>query len=435
MKIKIFFTLLCILIIPSFVLGKSFDNHTPPDLMRDFNILRNKLKTSPRDVPTLNSLGIIYAKAGKVHEAIKIWEYALRIDSSYIHLYNNLGSALKQIGNKDKARLIFKTGLAISSSYWIYYNLGLLEKEDGNYPAAVENFKLCLKHKPGFKPALKKLNQMGYYTPLPRFDRSTTPLTFGSYKPPIVMGNIGLEPLYPTGVKPAPAKRKSIASKWKKKQVAFVGKPLSLASCTALIASFKAKPKDKYIALTFDDGPHHTYTAKLLDIMKQENVKATFFVVGARAETYPQLISRMSAEGHDIGNHSWKHKSLAKLSNQNALASLKKTNEIITGYTSKPCLFVRPPFGHTNKRIKKLIHSQGWHQVMWDSDSRDWELKSPAKVLYKVMNSVTPGSIILFHDIHPNAQQILPTLIKAFKANGYRFVTMTEMLKIANSTS
>ncbi len=419
--------------------ANNFENNAPPDLMRDFNILRAKLNSNPRDIPTINSLGIIYAKSGKLEDAIKIWKYGLSIDSSYIHLYNNLGSAYKQMGRKDDARLVFRAGLAISSSYWIYYNLGLLEKEEGNYGQAYANFMECLKKKPGFQPAISKLSEMGYHVQIPTIDKTEKLMSFGSYKPPVESGNIGLHPLIPNTYGSQNTYQKSqtpsVAKKFRKKSFEYPIQPLTVASCSQIIASFNAKPNEKFVAVTFDDGPHHTFTNRLLDIMKAENIKGTFFVVGSRAETYPDIITRMAIEGHDVGNHSWQHKSLTKLSDKLAMATLQRTADLISGITSKPCKFVRPPFGHTNTRIENLIHRQGWHQVMWDSDSRDWEIKDPSKVLYKVMRSVTPGSIILFHDIHPGVLTVLPTLIKAFKANGYKFVTMTEMAKLAEPSS
>lgn len=411
----------------------SFENNTPPDVLRDFNILKAKLKHEPRNVSTLNSLGILYAKANNLEEAIKIWQYALNINPRYIHLYNNLGSAYKQLGLRGNAELIFKAGLAITPSYWIYYNLGLLEKEDGRYAEAVESFRNCLKHYPNFEPALKKLEEMGYQRPLPRMVSNTRMISLGNYKPPVMLGNIDLQPLYPKGYNTQKKDFKKNKKKWHKQKIPYPEPPLTLASCTEIIANFKAPEADKYVALTFDDGPHLTRTPEILDILKKEKIHATFFVIGNRAKTYPDIVTREANEGNEVGNHTWAHKSLTKQSRVNALRDLKKTSELISALTHKPCNFVRPPYGHTNKSVKNLLHSQGWYQVMWDSDSRDWEDKNPQHILWRVMNSIKPGCIILFHDIHPGAAKALPTIIKAYKANGYKFVTMSEMLKRANS--
>ncbi len=417
--------------------AQGFSTASPPDLMKDFETLRQRIKNNPRDIAALNSLGIIYAQAGKFDDATKLWRYAIDIDPNYIHLYNNLGSALKQMGRKEEARLIFRTGLTRSSSYWIYYNLGLLEKEEHNITAAATCFKHCLQQQPGFAPALRQLADLGYQVQLPP-TTAMRPLSLGSYKPPVTAGNIDFYPMYPGGSNGQQAGKTyssggNYAAKPSRQNLtAFT--PLSPADCDKIIKDFAASPADRFIALTFDDGPHHSNTHEILDILKREGAKSTFFVLGSRAETYPDIIARMAAEGHDIGNHTWEHRGLAKSSKEEALTSLRRTNELISGITGKPCLLVRPPFGQTNQKVKGLIHGQGWHEIMWDSDSRDWENKNPDHILYRVMRSVSPGSIVLFHDIHPGAAQMLPTLIKAFKANGYRFITISDLIAIKNAS-
>lgn len=417
--------------------AQGFDTATPPDLMKDFEALRQMIKKNPRDIAALNSLGIIYAQAGKLEDATRLWRYAIDIDPNYIHLYNNLGSALKQMGRKEEARLIFRTGLTRSSSYWIYYNLGLLEKEEHNITAAATCFKHCLQQQPGFEPALRQLADLGYQVQPPP-TKAMRPLSLGSYKPPVETGNIDFHPMYPEGSNSQQAGRtyssgdNYAAKPSRQKLAAFT--PLTPADCDKIIKDFAAPPADRFIALTFDDGPHHSNTHAILDILKYEGAKATFFVLGNRAETYPDIIARMAAEGHDVGNHTWEHRGLGKSSREEALTSLRRTNELISGITGKPCLLVRPPYGQTNQNVKKLIHSQGWHEIMWDSDSRDWENKNPDRILYRVMRSVSPGSIVLFHDIHPGAASMLPTLIKAFKNNGYRFITISELIAISNAS-
>ncbi len=419
----------------------SFNDATPPDLMRDFELLRQRVKQNPRDVAALNSLGIIYARAGKLEDAARLWRYALEIDPTYVHLYNNLGSAYKQAGRKEEARIVFKTGLTRSSSYWIHYNLGLLEKDEGNVIAAANSFKMCIEKNPSFQPALKQLQELGYQTGQASAGRSSHPLSLGSYKPPVETGNIDFYPLLPSGGEENPRKRtptvtsdNNYVAKAPRKQVSLPVKALTAEDCSEIVKSYNAEPGDKYLALTFDDGPHHTNTREILDILRREGAKATFFVVGSRAETYPDIITRMSAEGHDVGNHTWEHRSLTRSSKSEALASLQRTSDLISGLTAKPCVIVRPPFGQTSQKAKEMLHSQGWHEILWDSDSRDWENKNPERILYRVMKSAGPGSIVLFHDIHPGAAVMLPTMIRAYKAHGYRFITISQLIAMSSSS-
>ncbi|MGM0598652.1 MAG: polysaccharide deacetylase family protein [Candidatus Rifleibacteriota bacterium] len=417
--------------------GRSFSENSPPDAQKDFNILSEKIKKNPRDVASINSLGILYARMKQLQEAVKLWRYALQINPRYLHLYNNLGSAYKQMGRRAQARIVFKSGLSISESHWIYYNLGLLEQEDGNVVAAANCFKNSLRLQPDFVPAERRLMELGYNLGPSR--KKSKLLSLGSYKHPVSMnGNIGFQRMLPNGGRKygkTGEKYKALYGNGARNNLREPFKPLGLASCTEIIKSFKAEKGEKYIALTFDDGPHQENTAEILKVLNKNKVKATFFVVGTRAQLYPEVLARISQAGHALGNHSWYHKSLAKQTKSRSLDSLQKTNDLISGITGKPCYLVRPPYGHTNEKVKKLIHEQGWHEVMWDCDSRDWENKDPDHILFRIMKSIAPGSIVLLHDIHPGAAGMLQTLITAFKKENYRFITIPELIKIKSGTS
>lgn len=400
------------------------DQSSPDNILKDFSALRKKVKKNPRDVVSLNSLGIIYARTGKLNEAIKLWNYAVGIDPKYVHLYNNLGSALKQQKKYDQARLIFKTGLIYSQSYWIYYNLGLLEREDGNLGAAIEAFRNCLTINPEFRPAKMQLENLGYCID-------------AGLVPPEQLAKIGLkQPVNFSNLFSTHNKFSfSFGGKKQNKSVPQNVKKLSLNECIEIINSIEAQPNEKYVVLTFDDGPHSTNTYELLKVLKEEGAKATFFVVGNRAETYPDIVAQIAAEGHEVGNHSWNHKSLVKSSLDEGEASIHKTNEIICGITGKPCSIVRPPYGASNKNIRAMFAQQGWHEIMWDVDTRDWDNKDPDVITWRIMKTFTPGSIILMHDIHPYAYTAMPKVIKAFKACGYSFLTVSEMIKLNNKKS
>lgn len=439
-KKNIFILLFTIIIlnlsITSLYAGRNtFDQNTPPDIKKDFDILRDKIKRNPRDVASINSLGIIYANAGQLDDAIKLWQYGLGINPDYIHLYNNLGSALKQKGRREEAKMIFKAGLMHERSHLIYYNLGVLEKEDKELAKAAEHFKQSLEICPDFQPARQNLELLGYFPQMSAKNTHIPTMTLGSFKPPVEIGNIELTPIYPSGIQ-QDDKKETIKPEKAKKEKTIVKqfKPLSYDECCKIIRSLNAPEHKKYMALTFDDGPHHTLTPEILNILKSEGAKGTFFVVGNRAETYPDLIKRISSEGHDVGNHTWNHISLAKNSTEVDVKSLNRTNDVITGITGKRCNLVRPPYGATSVRVKAMLQDNGWHQVLWDSDSRDWQNKNPDVILYRVMKSLEPGGIILFHDIHPGAAKMLPTLIRALKSEGYRLVTISELISLKHST-
>ena len=183
---------------------------------------------------------------------------------------------------------------------------------------------------------------------------------------------------------------------------------------------------DKVIALTFDDGPSQ-YTNKILDILKKYDACGTFFVIGNHVQFYSDELRRMLKEGSEIGNHSFDHKLLTRLSEDEFKEEINKTNESIkkvTGFT--PTLF-RPTYGGYNNRLKGYTDLKF---VLWDIDSRDWKVKSKERILNNILPYVKPGKIVLMHDNHVYSVNALEDLIKNLKNSGYKFVTVSELLEI-----
>ena len=441
--------------------GPTADPSVPPDLRREFDLLSEQYQRNPLDAPVINALGILYARNGQLPQAIRMWEQGLKIDAGYVHFYNNLGSALKSQRRLREAREVYLQGLRVSPSYWIHFNLGLLEKETGRWSEAARCFQDCLRLQPGFEPAERKLAEMGLQ-PSYSLNRPI-PAPF-PVKPPVIAGTTigGIRgdvpgvivdqaqpipgvPDDPTAMpgeeevraweggkeprRPRPDPQRSATPR----PPAPPPSPVDIASCIESLRRVTNESAPRVVALTFDDGPHSSYTRQLLDYFRGQNVTATFFVLGSRAELYPDLVSRMAQEGHEIGNHTWNHKSLANQNSAKGLAELNRTNDLLATLTGRSTRLVRPPFGHTNARVEKLIHGQGWHQVMWDADSRDWAGGSSDAMLRRVLRSFSPGGIVLFHDIHPGAMRVLQILVPALKACGYRFVTISELIGILNT--
>lgn len=180
----------------------------------------------------------------------------------------------------------------------------------------------------------------------------------------------------------------------------------------------------KLIALTFDDGPNKKETPRLLDILKKEQVKSTFFVLGKNAKAYPEIIKRASAEGHEIENHSWDHPYLTKLSLNDAGKQIADTDTIITELTKRTPLFLRPPYGAFDTGIKELTS----HIILlWSIDPQDWKIHDSASVEKYIKEHIKPGDIILLHDIHTTSVDAAALLIPALKKEGYTFVTVEEL--------
>lgn len=184
--------------------------------------------------------------------------------------------------------------------------------------------------------------------------------------------------------------------------------------------------EDKVVALTFDDGPSK-YTKDILDILKKYDACGTFFLIGNKVSFYGEVLREMLSEGNEIGNHSYDHKYLTRLSEEEVKDEINKTQDEIkrvTGYT--PTLF-RPTYGGYNNTLKSYIDLTF---VLWDADSRDWSVKSTEGIMYNVFKDVKSGSIILFHDNHEYSVNALPSVIKELKKQGYKFVTVSELLEL-----
>lgn len=181
----------------------------------------------------------------------------------------------------------------------------------------------------------------------------------------------------------------------------------------------------KKIALTFDDGPHPEYTPKLLDGLKERNVKCTFFLLGENAEMYPDVVKRISEEGHLIGNHTYTHVQLTTLSNEMAKKELDMTDEVIYEITGKNVEYVRPPFGDWNKESTMM---DSYIVVLWNIDSRDWVLKNRECIVRNTLPSVKDQSVILMHDSYQTSVDAALDIIDSLQKEGYEFVTVDELV-------
>lgn len=180
------------------------------------------------------------------------------------------------------------------------------------------------------------------------------------------------------------------------------------------------------IALTFDDGPG-PYTAHLLDILKAADARATFFVLGERVARSPELVARMVAEGHEVGNHSWNHPVFPLLSESRIRQQVSATDQAIFDATGGySVLSFRPPYGSFSPRVAAIVP---YAPTMWDIDTRDWESRNTAAIT-RLARRARPGSIILLHDINPHSIRAIPAIIEALRAKGFVFATVHELAQV-----
>jgi peptidoglycan/xylan/chitin deacetylase (PgdA/CDA1 family) len=193
----------------------------------------------------------------------------------------------------------------------------------------------------------------------------------------------------------------------------------------------EASTNKKEIAISFDDGPAPHFTPNILQTLKSENVKATFFCIGKHIPGNEQILNQAVDEGHIVGNHSYTHHFWFDMfSAKQMLGDLEMTdNEMkrVTGLTPK--LF-RPPYGVTNPNLKKAIINGGYTPVGWSVRSMDTVIKDEKKLLNKVTASLKPGAVFLFHDTSAATVKILPAFIKEVKNRGYHIVPLDKLLAL-----
>lgn len=194
----------------------------------------------------------------------------------------------------------------------------------------------------------------------------------------------------------------------------------------------KPNNKDKIIALTFDDGPWPKYTEQVLNILKANNVKGTFFVIGNNMKNMPEVGKRIVTDGHTIANHTWNHW-YHRLSPSVAAKEINDTEEIIYKVTGVRTNLFRPPGGVLGNGPAAYASSKKYSVIMWSADSNDYKRPAPSRLLGNVMRFSKPGGIVLMHDgggVRDSTVKALPEMIKKFKQQGYRFVTIPEMLEL-----
>jgi len=192
-----------------------------------------------------------------------------------------------------------------------------------------------------------------------------------------------------------------------------------------------------YIAITFDDGPHHANTPKLLDMLRERNIKATWFVVGEMVREHPELVRRILAEGHEIGNHTMTHPlNITRLSHEKLeeeVGGTAKLLEDIAGYHSR--LF-RPPGGNTNPEIKQWLYDKyGYSTILWSVDPNDWKRPGVSVVAHRLIAGAHNGAILLCHDIHAPTIAAMPETLDTLLAKGYHFVTVSQLINMETSAA
>ncbi len=211
---------------------------------------------------------------------------------------------------------------------------------------------------------------------------------------------------------------------------------LPLSAEKPIRAYYHVSTTEKAIALTFDDGPHPRFTDSILEILEKEKIPATFFVIGSNVEAYPDVMQRVIAAGHEIGNHTYRHPIVKTVTDEEMAWEIDKTDEILRsiGYSGNG-LF-RPPQGKFSDSLPALLEKTNKTAILWNIDTRDWAHTPSEEIVSTIEKNVCGGDIILFHDYVSGESTTIPAikkLIPMLKERGYQFVTVSELLSLRDS--
>jgi peptidoglycan/xylan/chitin deacetylase (PgdA/CDA1 family) len=200
-------------------------------------------------------------------------------------------------------------------------------------------------------------------------------------------------------------------------------------STRAQAEGLKTRPAKTSVALTFDDGPDPRHTQAILDILARYKIHATFFIVGKNAKEHPELVKAIEAAGHSIGNHSYQHPSLARLSSERVTKEIEKTDDVLFAITGEHPKCLRPPYGASSDRVVAIAKKEGLKTVRWDVASLDYTGLPPAQVVHLVLSKTHGGQIILMHDLGRGGDRsvkALPAIIEGFQKRNIGFETICE---------
>ncbi|MGG4401175.1 polysaccharide deacetylase family protein [Paenibacillus amylolyticus] len=193
--------------------------------------------------------------------------------------------------------------------------------------------------------------------------------------------------------------------------------------------------REKVVAFTFDDGPHPVYTPQVLEIFRRAGGQATFFMIGQEMENHPEIAAEVHREGHEIANHTYTHPNLTELTLEEAGEELQRAENLVQKVTGQPARCFRPPYFGVNDDILSLAAERGYRTIgAVNGDAKDWDNPGVEHILEHTRSVVKPGSVLIFHDGYGERSQTVEAvgvLVEELVAEGYRLVTVSELLDIS----
>lgn len=205
---------------------------------------------------------------------------------------------------------------------------------------------------------------------------------------------------------------------------------MGLLCACLLLQNVEAKAPEKYVALTFDDGPSGHYTKRLLDGLQKRDVHATFLLCGYRMQEFPELTERIVSDGHEIGLHGYSHENMGQMSRRQIAAELIDSEKLLPHGCSPS--FLRPPGGVVGDGVRQVAEVRLLGLLTWSVDPRDWAVKDAPLVIHRVLSRVQDGDVVLLHDMSDSSVTAALSIVDQLISRGYKLVTVSELARLRN---
>ena len=201
-----------------------------------------------------------------------------------------------------------------------------------------------------------------------------------------------------------------------------------------LVPIYYVETEEKKIAISFDASWGAERTEQLLETLRDEGIKTTFFLTGFWVEKYPEMVEKIAKEGHEIGNHTYSHPHLNNLGEKEIEKEVQKVHDMIEKLTEVAPTLFRPPFGEYSNKVIKVLDKMGYKTIQWSVDSLDWKDLSSEEITNRVLSGLHDGAIVLFHNNGKHTAHALPAIIQGAREKGYTIVPISELIYHDNYT-
>lgn len=380
----------------------------------------------PQNPDVLNSYGIELAGAGDLLGAISTWRRALDFDRGNVHLYNNIGSALKRLGQDEHAYAWYAAALQIKPVYWTYYNLAILYRDRGQPRDAIWAIEQSLQLNPQFAEAHDLLQRIRATA-----GNETEVVVAPPVKKPIFAPDSGEKASPVPAPEPVSASKTVVAEKPRvKSQALRLPLPTAVPQKPAKSEVPLRLPADSggQVFLTFDGGATDAGFDSIIDSLRRYQVRCTFFLTGQFVRKYPEKARLLLASGHEIANHSMSHPNMKNFGREKLAREIENAEQVfaeILGQRGAP--FFRFPFGAQNKTVERLVEDLGYRPVYWHIDTIDWREDPVKTIISRVSNKLRRNSVILMHLGSKNGAKALDQILNIITTRGYSPARLSDL--------